>query len=225
MRAPVLLFHGLGRTGLSMLPMARALRAAGFEPHVVDYPSRKHAIGPLVDRVVAPRVDALVDGGAERVHFVTHSLGGVLVRAFAAQRADDGRPLPDGSRAVMLAPPHAGSEVADALADREPYRSVLGPALGELGTGEASVPRGLGEVRGIEAGVIAGSRALVGFGASFGKLFGGPHDGLVSVASAHAPDGLADEAVVSKTHALLMMSPAVIRLTLRFLREGRFAEP
>jgi hypothetical protein len=69
--------------------------------------------------------------------------------------------------------------------------------------------------------VIAGTRALV----PFGRLFSGPHDGLVSVASAHAPDGLADEAVVPKTHALMMMSPLVIGLTIRFLRTGRFAEP
>ncbi|WP_420456566.1 esterase/lipase family protein [Rubrivirga sp.] len=220
MPAPVLLFHGLGRTGLSMLPMARALRRAGFEPHVVDYPSRKHAIGALVDDVVAPRVEAVL-ATADRVHFVTHSLGGVLVRAFAAGRADAGRPLPDGSRAVMLAPPHAGSEVADALGDRLPFRTTLGPALSELGTGDASVPAALGPVRGVEAGVIAGTRALV----PFGRLFGGPHDGLVSVASAHAPDGLADRAVVPKTHALMMMSPLVIGLTIRFLETGRFAAP
>lgn len=221
MHDPVLLLHGLGRTGLSMVPMARALRAAGFEPHVVDYPSRKHAISPLVDRAVVPRVDALLTEGAERVHFVTHSLGGVLVRAFAADRADAGRPLPAGSRAVMLAPPHAGSEVADALRGRFPFSATLGPALGELGTDNESVPQGLGPVRGIEAGVIAGTRSLV----PFGRLFGGPHDGLVSVASAHAPDGLADRAVVPKTHALLMMSPTVIRLTIRFLWTGQFAAP
>ena len=218
MSDPVLLLHGLGRTGLSMLPMARALRRAGFEPHVVDYPSRKHAIDPLVERVVVPEVDALLDGGAERIHFVTHSLGGVLVRAFAAGRQDDGRPLPPGSRAVMLAPPHAGSEVADALRERTPFRQALGPALPELGTD--GIPSGLGPVRGVEAGVIAGTRSLV----PFGRLFGGPHDGLVSVASAHAPDGLADRAVVPKTHALMMMSPLVIRLTVRFLRLGTFAE-
>ena len=214
---PVLLLHGLGRTGLSMLPMARALRRAGFEPHVADYPSRRHAIGALVEREVGPRVDALLDSGADRVHFVTHSLGGVLVRAFAAARADAGRALPDGSRAAMLAPPHGGSEVADALRRREPFRRVLGPTLGELGTD--GVPGSLGPVRGLEAGVIAGTRRAV----PFGRLFDGPHDGLVSVASAHAPDGLADRAVVPKTHALIMMSPAVIRLTTRFLRTGSFA--
>lgn len=216
MRAPVLLLHGLGRTGLSMLPMARALRKAGFAPHVVDYPSRKHTIEALVDRIVAPRVNVLLAEGAEHVHFVTHSLGGVLVRAFAAARLDAGRPLPEGSRAVMLAPPHAGSEVADALAERGPFRRVIGPALPQLRTD--GIPADLGPVRGIEAGVIAGSRSVPGFD----RFFEGPNDGLVSVASAHAPDGLADEAVVPIAHTFPMVAPSVVRLTIRFLRTGRF---
>jgi pimeloyl-ACP methyl ester carboxylesterase len=214
---PVLLFHGLGRTGLSMLPMARALRRAGFDPHVIDYPSRKHAIGPLVEQSVAPHVDGLL-ADAERVHFVTHSLGGVLVRAFAAARADAGDPLPDGSRAVMLAPPHAGSEVADALSHRQPFRMVIGPALPQLRTD--GVPADLGPMRGIEAGVIAGSRSVP----VFGRFFAGDNDGLVSVASAHAPEGLADEAVVPIAHTFPMMAPSVIRLTIRFLGTGRFAD-
>ena len=214
---PVLLLHGLGRTGLSMVPMARALRRAGFSPHVVDYPSRRHTVGRLVEGVVGPEVDRQL-ADAERVHFVTHSMGGVLVRALAARRLDEGRPLPAGSRAVMLAPPHAGSEVADVLAERQPFRAVLGPALPEMRT--TGVPSGLGPVRGVEAGVIAGTRAAV----PFGRAFGGPHDGLVSVASAHAPSGLADRAVVPKTHAFLMMSPLVIRLTIRFLETGQFED-
>lgn len=218
MTDPVLLFHGLGRTGLSMLPLRRALRQAGFAPRIVDYASRERPIEALVATVVAPHVDALLAAGAERVHFVTHSLGGVLVRAFAAERLDRGRPLPEGSRAVMLAPPHAGSEVADALRHRQPFRRVLGPALQQLGTGADSVPNQLGPVRGIKAGVIAGTRRLV----PLGRYFDGPHDGLVSVASAHAPDGLADQAVVTRSHGLVMVAPDVIRLTVRFLRTGSF---
>ncbi|MDT0630627.1 esterase/lipase family protein [Rubrivirga litoralis] len=220
---PVLLLHGLGRTGLSMMPLARALRRAGFSPHVVDYPSRRRTVQALVEIVLAPRVNALLAGGAgrepaARVHFVTHSLGGVVVRAFAAGRYDRGRPLPEGSRAVMLAPPHGGSEVADALRARRPFPSVLGPALGQLGTDAASVPNALGDVRGIEAGVIAGTGTRL----PFGRLFAGPHDGLVSVASAHAPGGLADAIVLPPSHSTIMWSSEVIRQTVQFLRAGRF---
>ena len=206
-----------------MLPLARALRRAGFAPRVVDYPSRSRTVEALVEIVLAPRVNALLAGGAggppaARVHFVTHSLGGVVVRAFAAGRADRGRPLPLGSRAVMLAPPHGGSEVADALRDRRPFRSVLGPALGQLGTDAASVPNALGALRGVEAGVIAGTGTRL----PFGRLFSGPHDGLVSVESAHGTPGLADALVLPPSHTTIMWSPEAIRQTVHFLRAGRF---
>lgn len=218
MADPVLLFHGLGRGSASMRPMARALARSGYATHVVGYPSTRHPIGALVERFVAPEVDRLLDGGAERIHFVTHSLGGILVRALAAARFDAGRPLPDGSRAVFLAPPNGGSPVAEALGETAAVRFWPGPALGDLGLGPASVPRGLGPVRGVEAGVIAGTRRIV----PSGRFFHGSHDGLVSVASAFDVAGLADTAVVARSHALLMRAPDVIALTLAFLATGRF---
>lgn len=201
-----------------MAPMAHALGRAGFEPHLVDYASRRHTIGHLAATVVAERIDRMIEGGARRVHFVTHSLGGVLVRADAARRFDAGTPLPDGSRAVFLAPPFAGSEVADRLAAAGLFRAWNGPAFLELGTGETSVPNTLGPVRGLEAGVIAGTRRLV----PFNRLFSGPNDGLVSVASATTVPGLADALVLPVTHALLMRERRVIRQTIRFLTRGRF---
>ncbi len=215
---PVLLFHGLGRRAASMGPMARALAAAGYAPTLAPYPSTALGVEALVAGHVAPAVDRLLDGGAARVHFVTHSLGGVLVRAFAAARLDAGRPLPGGSRAVFLAPPHGGSEIADALHTARPVRAILGPALAELTTAGGSVPNGLGPVRGVEAGVVAGTRRLV----PFGRAFAGDNDGLVSVASALSTPGLADTAVVARTHALIMRAPDVIALTLHFLATGRF---
>lgn len=217
-RDPVLVLHGLGRSARSMAPMARALGRAGFEPHLVDYASRAHAIGPLTATVVAERVDALLAGGAARVHFVTHSLGGVLVRADASRRFDAGAPLPDGSRAVFLAPPFTGSEVADRLAAMRLFQAWNGPAMSELGTDEASVPNTLGPIRGIEAGVIAGTRRIV----PFDRFFDGPNDGLVSVASATTVPGLADSLVLPVSHALLMRERLVIRQAIRFLTRGRF---
>ncbi|MEM0964420.1 MAG: alpha/beta fold hydrolase, partial [Bacteroidota bacterium] len=136
----VLILHGLGRTSLSMAPLALGLRRAGFHTTLVDYPSRRHSVEELVEAVVAPRVEAL-GHHSERVHFVTHSLGGVLARAHAAMRYDAGH-RGDDSRAVMIAPPHAGSEIADLLRQRQPFKSVLGPTLQELGTDPDSVPLG-----------------------------------------------------------------------------------
>lgn len=217
-REPVLVLHGLGRRAASMAPVVGALARAGFAPVLLPYPSRLHRVADLDARILRPAVDALLDAGAPRVHFVTHSLGGVLVRLEAAQRHDAGRPLPSGSRAVFLAPPFGGSEAADRLRTRRVVRYALGPVLDELGTDDASVPRGLGPVRGIEAGVVACTRRLV----PFDRFFDGPNDGLVSVASATAPDGLTGVLVVPATHALVMRHPVVLRQTVRFLVRGRF---
>lgn len=220
-RDPVLVLHGLGRRAASMAPLARSLDRAGFAPALLPYPSTRHAVGELLDRVVGPAVDRLLAGGAPRVHFVTHSLGGVLVRAEAARRHDAGTALPMGSRAVFLAPPFAGSEAADRLREFRAVRAALGPVIGELGTDDASVPRALGPIRGIEAGAIAGTRRLVPFNA----YFPGPNDGLVSVESATADGGLADVLVVPATHALVMRHPVVVRQTIRFLVRGTFDHP
>ncbi len=216
MPTPVLLLHGLGRTGLSMAPMAWALRRAGFAPSIVDYPSRRRSIADLVLDAVGPRVDALEDDGP--VHFVTHSLGGVLARAYASERFDAGRPLPDGSRAVMLGPPHAGSPLADWFGQHQPFKAILGPALQELGTGDSSVPASLGPIRGLEVGVIAGDYAQP----PFGRVLEGANDGFVSVESAFAPDGLADQLQVRSGHTFPMATPEIIRQTIHFLEVGRF---
>ena len=218
MADPVLLLHGLARSERSMRPLARALRAHGFAPLAIDYPSRRHRIGELVDTVVAPAVERLEAEGAQRVHFVTHSLGGVLTRAYAAQRFDAGDPLPEGSRAVMIAPPHGGSEVADVVRRVPPIRAYFGPSLDELGTDDDSVPLGLGPVRGVEAGVIAGD---VNRYPVLGRALPGPGDGSVAVARTRA-DGLADWTLVHRTHALITFAPDVTDATIRFLETGRF---
>ena len=218
MADPVLLLHGLARSERSMRPLARALRAHGFAPHLVDYPSRQHRIGPLVDAALAPLVERLEAEGAERIHFVTHSLGGVLVRAYAARRFDAGDRLPEGSRAVMIAPPHGGSEVADVVMNVRPIRAYFGPALDELGTDDASVPLALGPIRGVEAGVIAGD---VNRYPLLGRALPGPGDGSVAVERTRA-EGLADWTLVHRTHALITFAPDVTDATLRFLEAGRF---
>ena len=218
MADPVLLLHGLARSERSMRPLARALRAHGFAPRSIDYPSRQHRIDALVDTVVAPAVERLEAGGAARVHFVTHSLGGVLTRAYAARRFDAGDPLPEGSRAVMIAPPHGGSEVADIVRRVRPIRAYFGPSLDELGTDGDSVPLALGPVRGIEAGVIAGD---VNRYPILGRALPGPGDGSVAVERTRA-DGLADWTLVHRTHALITFAPDVTDATIRFLETGRF---
>ncbi|MEM6783826.1 MAG: alpha/beta fold hydrolase [Bacteroidota bacterium] len=217
----VVLLHGLGRSAASMVPMADALRAEGY--HVVNagYPSTEYPIDTLAARYVAPALR----GGCRpvayperRLHVVTHSMGGILMRALAAQ---DG--LPDNparsdnmGRVVMLAPPNQGSEVAEALKDWWLFQRTNGPAGMALGTTD-STPLALGPVP-FETGVIAGTRS---FDPWFTLLFDGPHDGKVAVARARV-EGMADFRTVAASHTFVMRHPEVIADVLFFLEHGQF---
>lgn len=191
--------------------LAGALRKEGYEVVNVGYPSTRHPIQTLVDEHVVPRVEE-VRQRHDRVHFVTHSLGGILVRALAARE-----PLPETSRAVLLAPPNAGSPVADLVCDLLPFRWWCGPALQELGTGEGSVPLRLPAAT-FEVGVIAGERAVFPW---FNAALGGPNDGIVSC-EATGLEGAADTIRLSVGHTFIMLHREAIRQTLHFLQHGRF---
>ncbi|WP_275836615.1 alpha/beta fold hydrolase [Roseisolibacter sp. H3M3-2] len=217
-RGTVLLVHGLGRGPWSMWPLARAARRHGYAVRNWGYASRRGDAAALA----APRpgeLARLADAGAGPVHVVTHSLGGILVRACLA-RAGAARQRAALGRVVMLAPPNHGSELAERLREGALPRRVLGPAMAALGTGPEAVPRRLGALpAGVEVGVIAGDRA---FAPLLGRWLPAPHDGKVSVASARV-DGMADFAVVRRGHTFLMWAPEVRRDVFAFLAGGRFA--
>jgi triacylglycerol lipase len=215
----VILLHGLGRSRYAMVRLERALQRAGYRTLNRSYPSTRHSIEHLAREAVGGRI-AEVQAWSPvppRIHFVTHSLGGVLVRWYSTHVG-----LPEGSRAVMIAPPHGGSEMADRVQALWPVRQWCGPALDELGTNERSVPRGLGPLSGVEAGVIAGTRARHPLTAPFG----GPNDGVVSVASV-CVEGAADVAEVPHGHTFIASHTDTIQHVLHFLEHGRFgvAEP
>lgn len=212
MRETVVLLHGIGRTKLSMNGMERALEAAGFDTFALTYPSRRAPIAELadfVDRRIAPLWER-----TGRLHFVTHSMGGLV----AAHLLERGRTttLPERTgRVVMLAPPLRGSEVADVLSHLPPYRWVMGPAALELTTHARqsfAAPH-------YELGVIAGT---VGWPYALGSLvLPRPHDGRVALSRTRVA-GLTDQIAVPATHSFVMNRPDVHRHTIHFLRTGAF---
>jgi pimeloyl-ACP methyl ester carboxylesterase len=211
-RSCVVLLHGLGRGPGSMRRIERRLRESGYDTWNEGYPSRSAPIEQLATEHVATALEACRARGAQRIHFVTHSLGGILVRAYV-----ETHPVPDLGRVVMLSPPNGGSEVADRLSSYAWYRWVMGPAAGQLGTGADSVPRRLGALA-AECGIITGSKSLDPW---FAGWLPAPHDGKVSVASARL-DGMRDFLVVPRAHGLIMRDPEVISEVLYFLANGRF---
>lgn len=209
----VVLLHGLGRTSDSMNEMADSVRQAGYAVFNLGYPSREHGVDELVDSVAVALDDCCADA---TLHFVTHSLGGILVRAYALE--PDGARVGRVGRVVMLSPPNHGSEVADRLADVPLLRWVLGPAMGELVTGDG-LPSTLGEPA-FELGIITGDASL---NPLFSWWIPGPDDGKVSVASARLP-GADDFLVVPYTHTFIMQRAEVIRQVLAFLESGSFRD-
>jgi len=198
-----------------MRPVERTLRAHGYEVLNLDYPSTTATIPVLAEGVV-DRLKGYRPG--EALDFVTHSLGGVLVRFAVAARL---LPLSRVRRVVMLGPPNAGSELADEL-PRLPlfgplYRRITGPTGIQLGTTADAVPAQLPPVP-FETVIIAGTRS---FNPLFSYILGGPSDGKVRVDRAGVA-GMADFITVPYWHPLLMRPAPVHALILRFLEHGTF---
>jgi pimeloyl-ACP methyl ester carboxylesterase len=212
----VVLLHGLARSATSMNKMERELEKAGYATANIDYPSRDYTVEDLADIAIPEGLAACREQeGVTRIHFVTHSLGGILVRQYLSRHEID-----ELGRVVMLGPPNQGSAAVDELADVPGFDWLNGPAGRQLGKGDASVPLRLGPAD-FELGVIAGNRTIDPITSA---VLEDPDDGRVSVADTKL-EGMADFIVVDHSHAFMMRMRRPIELTMTFLQTGSFGEP
>jgi triacylglycerol lipase len=214
----VVLLHGLGRSERSMRRLASRLEAAGFAVENLDYPSTRKTPEELVADLEA-RVASLTAEPCE-VHFVGHSLGGLLARAYLA--GDIGRNCPDNARRgrlVMLGSPNHGSEIVDELRGWRLFDWILGPAAGQLGSDGNSFPSRLG-IPNAAFGVIAGTYSWNPLGS---RILPGRDDGVVSVESTRL-EGMSDFLVLPESHTFIMRSERVARNVVAFLRTGKFLD-
>ncbi len=205
----MILLHGLARTASSMEKLEFSLQKENF--HVVNpgYPSRDHSIQELSAIAITP---ALEQCSNRQINFVTHSLGGILLRHYLSTRD-----IPDLHRVVMLGPPNQGSEVVDSMKDVPGFNFINGKAGRQLGTGESSIPNQLGSAD-FDVGIIAGSRSI-NFILSY--LIPGIDDGKVSVERTKI-EGMNDHIVIPTTHTFMMSNKHVIRQVVYYLNHGKF---
>ncbi len=191
-----------------MVPLARFLARRGFTPINLGY------FGPgglqsSVDRVARDLATRLAPYEGRPVHFVTHSMGGIVARAYLGAH-----PWPGGGRIVQLAPPNQGSSLANKVRGLPLVGQV--PALFDLGRHEDGSPRALLEpLEDYEVGVVAGR--------SFGPWHDGPSDGVVRVAETYLPEAR-DWILLEHFHTVIMNGADTRSHIEAFLDTGRFQD-
>lgn len=207
-RETVVLLHGLGRSEAAMWLLASRIEAAGFNVVRIGYDS----LGDPPERILATvsqQIDACCKASPKPVHFVGHSLGGLIIRAYLAENE-----VRTPGRVVLIATPNAGTPLVDAYRDSW-WMDLAGPTARRLGTDPDSFPNSL-PAPDYPVGVIAGVRD-----ARFIDLIPGDDDGLVPLESTKVA-GMVDFIIVESNHYLMRYSQEVARQTIAFLRAGEF---
>ena len=208
----VVLLHGMARSALSMKRLEWYLTKQGYRVLNVTYNSRTNSVEQLAQSYLGPLLLERITDHSVKVHFVTHSLGGVIVREYLS------KPVPENiGRVVMLAPPNHGSELIDLLKAHRFTRCFLGASGLELGTTEFDAPNRLGPMP-VDCGIIAGDCSLNPLSSHF---LTGPNDGKVTVASAKV-EGMRDFLVVHSTHTWIGWRRNNLKQIQSFLHSGRF---
>jgi pimeloyl-ACP methyl ester carboxylesterase len=219
----VIVAHGLWMPTWVTSLLRRRLEAAGFATAAFSYPTVTAGLEENVERL-AEFAAALK---APRLHFVGHSLGGVVAVTMlnrkdlgggsSGGRSPGREKLHDVGRVVCLGSPLVACRGASVLLAHRPTRMFAGRCLADV-----VAAGGVGRWQGpCELGIIAGD---LGFG--FGRLLGGlpwPNDGTVAVEETRLP-GANAHLVLHVTHTALLWSAEVADATVRFLRTGRFTE-
>lgn len=206
----VVLLHGLARTSKSMAKMETTLQAEGYQTLNIDYRSRHHRVEVLADQV---REQIIAETNeTTKIHFVTHSMGGILVR-----QIQKSAPIENIGRVVMLSPPNQGSEVIDKIGGQAAVQKVNGPAGNQLSTDPDGFVAQLGSVD-FELGVLTGDRSINWINSC---IIPGKDDGKVSVESAKVK-GMSAYKVMHATHPVIMKKESVIQEVVLFLKTGHF---
>ena len=207
----VVLLHGIARTNKSMEPIKDVLEKKGYEVLSITYPSREKDLQAITEHLHQTALNEAFWNQYKTVNFVTHSMGGLVARAYLDQYR-----YKNLGRVVMLAPPNKGSEVADLIHGIPMYDWYYGPAGDQLTT-KAQENNDVTPY--YELGIIAGRTEWPYFIAAF--IVPGKSDGRVSVERTKL-EGMKDHITLPATHTFIMDKPNVHNQILQFLEHGLF---
>lgn len=201
----VVLIHGLWMPGIEMQLLGNRLNHAGFITRQFTYKSVRSS--PLENTIDLQRF--IKDIKAPELHFVCHSLGGLIVRHLFNEYPDQ-RP----GRIVTLGTPHSASSSAKTLTKIFAGRLLLGKSTehGLLGAVPAWQSNN-------ELGVIAGTLRL-----GLGMIVPGiarPNDGSVTVQETML-ENMSDHIILPVSHFGMLLSKRVAYQTIHFLQNGKF---
>ncbi|MEM7679680.1 MAG: hypothetical protein AAF182_01580 [Pseudomonadota bacterium] len=216
-KAQIILLHGILRSKTDMLPLCMFLKNRGYKTLNILYPSRKKSLEALTE-LVHEKVQNWSDYNEdEPLHFVTHSMGGLIARYYI----DRYNPKNLG-KVVMLSPPNSGSEFADKLIETKLttglYDKFFGPAGKQLTTKYEHTANDIN----YPLGVIAGTKSINPL-ALWGlpKKDVGEHDGIVPVERTKI-EGMTDHITMPVNHTFMMFQPKVMEQVRFFLDNDRF---
>ena len=207
----VVLLHGLGRNVTSMWLLASRLEDAGYYVHRVGYSSLDQKPDDIL-KDISLQINQCCQKHNQSVHFVGHSLGGLMVRAYLQNNKIDRL-----GKVVLLGTPNKGSEMADYFSN-SCLIDLVGPTAKALGTDNNGFAQSL-KLPYYPVGIIAGEMNCN----LNNPVIPGKDDGLVSI-EATKVDGVTDFIIIKTGHSMMRYNSEVAEQTIEFIKYGQFKE-
>lgn len=214
MKQLVILLHGMGRTRLSMRSLEKYFKNRDYQVLNESYDSRTKPIEVIAEEHISQLLGSVNIDDFAAVHFVTHSLGGIMLRYYLSHHSIDKL-----GRIVMIAPPNQGSEVAEKYRDKLWYKLATGKPGQQLYIHNNSLLKELKPVP-ADVGIMIGTRSSDPW---FNHVFESDHDGKVSVESARLPE-MKDFITVNHGHTFIMNNKKIQQNIEHFLQHGVFVK-
>ncbi len=209
----VVLVYGLTRSHYSMAKLAKYLESHNYTVVNKDYASTQKSVEEIANQEIPAMVDACLKYHPDNIYFVTHSIGGIVLRQYLQTHN-----LPQITRIVMLGPPNHGSPLADLFHDNVLFKMITGPAGQELITNNTALLNNLDPDLPYQIGVIAGNFSFFPFSKLF---FHEDNDGKVAISSTRLT-GMKDFIVLPVSHTFIMRNPVVEEQVLHFFDYAQF---